>query len=309
MTLPRDDFGTVSTGVLFELTMDSKHANSRSDRCAIPLVRSVRRLLAVCLALCVSTPAMADKLTIGGTGSSGPMLNILFEEFSKQVPGHTLRTVSPPLGSGGATKAILAGGIDLAVVAREPAPDVRTKIGHWFHLADTPFVLVSNDASARPGLTLDELVKIYRGETAQWRSGKLIRLLLRASFDTDTMILKSMSPAMTAAVDYAANRPGMVTTTDDIETLDLLTHVPGSFGPITLGHLRTTGSTLQPLALDRIVPTPANLVEGRYPWRKCLYVLLPQKPSALAERFAAYLRSKAAEAVLNRYDYVRKVSP
>lgn len=276
---------------------------------ARPVIQRPGQLLFACLLLSAGTQAAADTLTIGGTGSSEPLLRILFEDFTRKEPGHTLRTIFPPLGSGGAAKALLAGRIDIAVLANKPTQDQLGKSGLWLHLADTPFVMVTNDPSGHDGLTIDELAKIYRREITTWKSGTSIRLILRASFDTDTKLLKSMSSGMAAAVDEAAKHSGMPTATDDLDTLDLLTRIRGSLGPISLGHLRTTGSSLQIVPIDGKSPSLAALSDGSYPWRKGLYLVLPRKPGALAEKFAAYGRSNAAEVMLNRYGYVRGATP
>jgi len=233
----------------------------------------------------------------------------LFEDFAKTEPGNTLRIVSPPLGSGGASKALLGGRIGLAILAYKPTDDLLGKSTLWFHLADTPFVMATSDHSELHDLSIDDLAKIYGREITKWKSGTPIRLILRASFDTDTKLLKSMSPAMAIAVDHAAKHSRMPTATDDLETLDMLTDIQGSLGPISLGHLRTTQSSLQIVHIGGIQPSPATLSDGRYPWRKSLYIVLPGKPSVLAAKFAAYLRSKRGETMLGRYGYLRGATP
>lgn len=279
------------------------------SRYAKQVARRYANLFLVCLLLSVGASAVADTLTAGGTGSSGPLLRLLFEDFAKMEPGNALRIIAPPLGSGGASKALLGGRIGLAVIAYKPTEDLLGKSSLWFHLADTPFVMATNDHGERHDLSIDDLAKIYGREITKWKSGTPIRLILRASFDTDTKLLKSMSPAMAMAVDHAAKLSGMPTATDDHETLDMLTDIQGSLGPISLGHLRTTQSSLQIVHIGGIQPSLASLSDGRYPWRKSLYLVLPEKPSVLAAKFAAYLRSKRAETILERYGYLRGATP
>jgi phosphate transport system substrate-binding protein len=284
-------------------------AIGEAGRVARQAARSVAKLFLACVLLSAGASALADTLTAGGTGSSGPLLKLLFDDFARTEPGNTLRIISPPLGSGGASKALRGGRIDLAVIAYKPAEDLLGKSSLWFHLADTPFVMVTNDHGELHDLSIDDLAKIYAREITKWKSGTPIRLVLRASFDTDTKLLKSMSPAMAKAVDDAAKHSGMPTATDDLETLDMLTEIQGSLGPISLGHLRTTRSSLQIVHIGGVQPSLASLADGRYPWRKSLYVVLPEQPSVLAAKFAAYLRSKRGEAMLGRYGYLRGAAP
>jgi len=248
--------------------------------------------------------ASAQTLKVGGTGSSAPLLTLLFNEFRKTRPEATLSQVSPPLGSGGAIKALASGRIDLALIGRPLKPEEQTGGGQYFALATTPFVLASSDGRKKGGFTSDELAAVYAGTLAKWDDGAPIRLILRASFEADTLALKALSPALAAAVDAAAQRPGMAMGNDDLDTLELLVRTPGSLAPTSLGLLTTTQTALRVFALNGVTPALATLKDGSYPWRKELIVVLPQTPTPLAEQFAAFLRGERAAALLRRYDYL-----
>jgi len=257
--------------------------------------------------LLVATPAptaIAQTLKVGGTGSSAPLLTLLFNEFRKTRPEATLSQVSPPLGSGAALKALASGRIDLALIGRPLNPEERTGVGQHFSLATTPTVLASSDGRKKDGFTADELAAVYAGTLAKWDDGAPIRLILRASFEADTLALKALSPTLAAAVDAAAQRPGMAMGQDDLDTLELLVRTPGSLAPTSLGLLTTTQTTLRVFALNRVTPTLTTLKDGSYPWRKELIVVLPQQATPLAEQFAAFLRSERVAALLRRYDYL-----
>ncbi|HMX70019.1 MAG TPA: substrate-binding domain-containing protein [Accumulibacter sp.] len=262
-------------------------------------------LLVLLLNLLVGTPAtVAQTLSVGGTGSSEPIVRLLFDEFRKEVPGATLNHLSPPLGSGGALKALAANRIGVAFIGRPVQPEEARRIGQSFLLAETPFVVASRDARQKDGFTLDQLARIYTGELTTWRDGSPVRLILRPRFESDSAQLKSMSPAMEKAVDAAAQRPGMVTADNDLEALKLISETPGSLGSTTLGLLTSGNSRAVPLPINGVAPSLATLKNGSYPWRKPLIVALPQQPDALAERFAAFLRSSKARNVLQRHDYL-----
>lgn len=252
----------------------------------------------------IAQPALAEPLRISGTGSSAPLVTALFEEFRKQHPDAELLQPTPPLGSSGALKALAGGRIDLALPGRALKPDEAARIGRHFVLATTPLVLASAGGQKKNGFTLDELAAVYEGRQTRWDNDQPIRLVLRASFESDTQTLKSMSPTMAKAVDTAARRPGMALGQDDLETLTLLTHSPGSLGPTTLGLLRASGARLTVFEINGVAPSLATLKEGRYPWRKEISVALPRQPSPLADKFAAFLQSDKAHAVLQRSAYL-----
>lgn len=265
---------------------------------------SYRRLIALLLLALVAGTARAGALSVGGTGSAAPIVRLLFEEFLKQAPDARLNQIAPPLGSGSAVKALAAGRIDLAVIGRVLKPAEAAQVGQQFALATTAFVLASSDAPHSGGFTVDQLARIYEGQLLTWPDGSPIRLILRARFESDTQVLREMSPAMAKAVDAASLRPGMVTADNDLDTLRLLARTPGSLGPTTVGLLTTSNTRLVILPINGVAPSLANLMNGSYPWRKTLTVVLPQQPGELAERFATFLRSAAASRLLQAYDYL-----
>jgi len=255
------------------------------------------------LALGPVQSARAEMLSIGGTGSSEPLVRLLFEEFHKQAKDVSLNLVSPPLGTGGGIKALAEGRLDLLMAGRPLKPEEAARFGRSFELADTPFVLASSNGQRRGGFTLDELAAVYDGSLRKWDNGGQIRLVLRATFESDSLELKAMSPAMAKGVDSAATRPGMVVGNNDMETLDLLKQIPGSLGPTTLGLITTAKEKLIVLPINGVTPSVSTLKNGSYPWRKTIVVVLPQRPSASAERFVAFLQGGKARALLQRYDY------
>lgn len=248
--------------------------------------------------------AGAETLTVGGTGSAAPLVRLLFDEFRKQSPQSALNIVNPPLGSGGAMRALKTGHIDLAVIGRPLSPEEAASAGLQFELADTPLVFVTPDGQRLQGFTLDELARVYTGQLRQWDSGQPIRLVLRATFESDTLQIRAMSPAMALADSAARKRPGMQLGNDDLDTLALLTQTPAALGAVTLGLLHTTGSRLRVLPINGVMPSVATLKAGRYPWHKSLLVVLPPHASPVAVRFSRFLRSSKAAALLSNNDYL-----
>lgn len=270
------------------------------------MIRSLFTGLLCLLCLGAGLPAQgrAEVLTVGGTGSSSPLVQLLFDEFRKQAPDVTLRIIDPPLGTNGALKALAAGRVDIVMAGRPISPEEYKTYGEHFDFADTPFVMASRDGRRAQGFTLDQLAEVYEGRLQQWDTGAPIRLVLRGSFESDTLLLKTMGPRMEKAVPLAGQRPGMAGAVNDIATAKLLAEIPGSLGPTTLGLLTTLGLRITVFALDGVTPSTANLKKGSYPWRKTLTVVLPHAPSPAARSFAAFLRSPKAHAVMLRNDYL-----
>ena len=247
--------------------------------------------------------AQAQTLTVGGTGSSAPLVQLLFDEFRKQSPQVLLRQVSPPLGSGGAIRALKGGHVDLAVTGRALTAEESSGVGPQFEMARTPLVFVTPDGQRAGGFTLEDLANVYTGSLRQWDHGQPIRLVLRAAFESDTLLIRAMSPKLAQADTTARKRPGMQIGDDDLHTLHLLSKTPAALGTTTLGLMRTTGSSLRVLPINGVKPSLANMQHGNYPWYKVLVVVLAPNASASATGFAQFLRSGAAKSLLERNDY------
>lgn len=265
----------------------------------------LRRTMAVALVLFAAGAGAQTLISIGGTGSSGPLMQKLFEDFRKRAPDVMLKIVTPPLGSGGGMKAVQAGKIDIAVVARDLTDEEQKRAAETFPLAETPMVMVGGDPTAGKGLSFNELAAIYAGKTVKWKSGAPIRLVLRAKFDGDTVVMRSGSPALSAAIDQALERPGMVIANDDIDAVEMLTRTPGALGPTNLALLRALGSSLTPIPLNGVTPSVATLRNGTYPWRKAYRVVVSNTANPAAKRFVDYLKSGEADVILLRHDGVR----
>lgn len=260
--------------------------------------------LTLVLALVLAAPVCAGELIVGGTGSSGPLAQLLFEAYRKQAPEHSLRLISPPLGTNGALRALEQNRVHLVLAGRPLAKEELARFGQHFDLADTPFVMASRDGQRPGGFSLDELAQVYEGRLTTWGDGAPIRLVLRGAFESDTLLLKDMSGALAQAMEVAKNRPGMAGAVNDLETVTVLTGTRGALGPTTLGLLTSLNVRLQVFALNGAAPSLANLKSGKYPWRKRLTVVLPQQPSPEATAFAAFLRSAKARELLLRNDYL-----
>ena len=258
----------------------------------------------LCLLLWLAAPVRAEVLTIGGTGSSGPLVQLLFDAYRQQAPGVSLHIIDPPMGTNGALKALEQGRIDMVLVGRPLSPEEYARFGENFSLADTPFVMASRDGLRPQGFTLEELAAVYEGALQQWDTGAAIRLVLRGSFESDTLLLKSMSPQLAKAVDKAGAREGMAGAVNDLATARLIANTPNALGPTTLGLLTTLGLKLKTYPLNGVAPTLSNLRNGAYPWSKNLSVILPRHPSAAASGFAAFLRTPRARSLMEANDYL-----
>ena len=178
--------------------------------------------VAVLAVLLVSGPrsAVAETIRISGAGGAIGTMRILGEAFRKTNPGIRVE-ILPGMGSSGAVKAVLAGRLDIGLSGRTLSGEERAQGVMETKYARTPFAFVVNSNLKMTGLTLEGLTAIYAGKR-DWENGKRIRLVLRPQADSDIAVLKSMSPAMSAAVDIALRREGMIVATTEHDAVDAI---------------------------------------------------------------------------------------
>jgi phosphate transport system substrate-binding protein len=249
------------------------------------------------LHLSLPVPLAAQTIKIGGTGGALGTMGILAEAFKKSHPDAKVIIV-PGLSSGGGRKALLGGAIDIAVTSK-PGRDAEKLDGAIaVLLGRTPFVFATSTKNTTSALTTEELVAIWNGKTPTWPDGSRLRLILRPETDSDTDVLKRISPAMEQAVKNALAREGMKITMTDTETADAIETIPGALGTSSLALIISEKRSLKALDLNGVTPSPKTIANGSYPHFRSIYALTGTKPSGLTEQFMAFLRSTPGHEIL-----------
>jgi len=243
-----------------------------------------------------SRSAVAETIRISGTGGAIGTMRILGEAFRKTHPGIRV-DILPGMGSSGSVKAVLAGRLDIGLSARTLSGEERAQGVVETRYARTPFVFGVNGTLKMTGLTLGGLAEIYAGKR-DWENGKRIRLVLRPPEDSDIPVLKSMSPAMSAAIDIALRRKGMIVATTGHDAVDAIESVPGAFGGTTLSLVLSEKRALRILSLDGITPSVRTMAGRSYPYSKTFFMVTKNNPRASVRRFIDFVRSPAGAAIL-----------
>jgi phosphate transport system substrate-binding protein len=246
-----------------------------------------------------SRSVAAETIRISGTGGAMGTMRILGKAFRKSNPGIRVEPI-PGMGSSGSIKAVVAGRLDIALSARTLKGEERDQGVVETRYARTPFVFAVNRTLKMTGMTLESVAGIYAGKR-DWENGKRIRLVFRSPEDSDVPVLKRMSPAMNAAVDFALRRKGMIMAATDEDAAHTIESVPGAFGGTTLSLVLSETPALRVLALDGVVPSVRTMVDRSYPYSKTFFMVTRKNPSAAVRRFIDFVRSPAGSAILSKY--------
>ncbi len=288
--------------------MPSIHSHSRPALPISDAFRFVRWGLiwgAISLALAAAPAVAAETLIqIAGTGSSTPLMEAFAKAYGSKAPGVQIKILMPPMGSSGSVRAVMAGAIDLAFAGKPLGRPEIDKGGKNFQLGITPFVMVTREPARLKNIDTEQLAKIYSGETSSWSDGSPIRLVLRFPEESDTKLLRALSPSMDKAMGQALSRTGLPVAANDLENIALLAKTPGSFGMSNLALLTGMGNDLYPVPLDGVAPTIANLEKGVYPHAKPLYLIWGPSVSDAARGFIEFIRSAEGRKLLAKQGYI-----
>ena len=245
----------------------------------------------------------AETLRITGTGGAIGGMRLLAEAFRKAEPGVDV-ILLPSLGSSGGIRAVLAGKLDIGLSARLLSPEEMAQGPRQMAYARTAFVFAVNPGVNRSDTTLAEVIDIYAGRKATWDDGTALRLILRPAFDTDTIVLRDISPEMVYAVEQSQKREGLIVATTDQNAADAIERTSGSFGTTTLALVVSEKRRIRVLSLSGVKPTTESVRDGTYPCTKTFYMVTRPTPSATAGKFIRFVRSPEGRSILSRVGHV-----
>lgn len=247
-----------------------------------------------------ATPVCAkDIIQIGGTGTGIGVMKLLGSAYEKKHSDVHIE-VLPSMGTDGGIKAALDGAVGLALAGRT-LNDGELKAGAVaVEIARTPFVFVTHKKTPKSGLTMEELVNIFSLRTTTWPDGERIRLVLRPARETSSVILKAISPDMNRAMALALAKEGMIFAATDQDSAEAVAKTPGSLGTSTLTQIITERLPIKILKLDGQTPNVTSLADGSYKLYKSLFIITTSRTTSAARRFAEYISSAEARAIIKK---------
>jgi len=101
-----------------------------------------------------------------------------------------------------------------------------------------------------------------------------------------------------AAKISAEQRKGMPFAVTDQDAADSIENIPGALGTGTLALILSEKREIKALSWNGMVPDPASLADGSYPFYKVYSVVTGPKTPPLAKDFAVFIQSATAREIL-----------
>jgi phosphate transport system substrate-binding protein len=252
-----------------------------------PVMVALSALFAV---VAVNAPAYGDTIKISGTGGALPALKLVAATYMKKDPGQKI-VFMPNVGSSGGIKAVLAGGLDIGVSARTLKPEEARQGAVLQEYATTPLIFATalKNKGSGPGYTLRQYAAIFAGTLTAWPDGSVIRLVLRPETDSDTILLREMSPEMDSAIGTAFSRKERPIAMTDEDCVAMIGKIPGSIGTIPLS-IAGEGA-VKALSVNGVVPSVDTMKNGTYPYIKRFGLVTKQNPPGHVTRFIDFIKN------------------
>ncbi len=179
--------------------------------------KTLNIIAAMVAVIVFSGPAMAENITIVGTGSGMSVLKAVGDAFNKINPNITI-DVPDSIGSGGGIKAV---GNDKNIIGRVARP-IKEKEKHYdltyMPVAKMPIVFFANKSAGVTDLSPQQACSIYSGEITNWQDvggndGK-IRVIRREDGDSSLSVLLKTFPGFSDTTITSRSK----TTFNDQET-------------------------------------------------------------------------------------------
>ncbi len=226
-------------------------------------------------------------LRIGGSSAARDVVEAALEEFALVYPDVRVEHV-PSTHSGAALKALRSGQIDLAYVNREPtAAERRSLYIHPYAL--DPLVFVAHRGAGVPGLTTQQIRRIYAGDIRRWSevggADLPITVLDRPEYTSPKVLLRH------CIFSDLEITPGATVLEAQADMNEALSTYPGSLGYTSLRAALARDATTAVLRVDGVYPTPETVRSGRYRMARPILFAVRNDPAPGVRRFLGFATS------------------
>lgn len=227
------------------------------------------------------------------------MVRLLAQAYNEQHREVGIET-GKALGSSGAVQALVAGKLDMVVSSKPLTPEQGAKGLKLHKFGKTPLLVVTEKTAPKKDISTRELEDIYAGRLRQWPNGERIRVVLRPWEDVDSIILRGLSPGMSAALNKSRTLEGVMFAATDPDSDETVSQTPGAIGTAALVSVISGRQPLNTLSLNGVRGSLQSLSRGNYPLVKQIHFVTTARPSPAVLKFLAFVYSPQGRAIAEK---------
>ncbi len=250
-------------------------------------------------------PSLRDDgvFRLAGAGSALPLVRALVDGFVADHPQAKIR-VHENVGSTAGLRALLDGAIDVGLVERPLSPQEQATGVRVVPYALDAVVFATHPSVPVDGLSHEEIAEIYSGKRARWSDGEPVVVFQRPRDDSAQQVAEELVEGF-ATADGQAREEVLWHVFFNADTLTrMLTHAPGGIALMDLGTGLAEVVPLKFLTLDGIAPTEETVLDGSYPLRLQLSMVLSHRSArGIEAQFLRFVFSERGEKIIRDNGY------
>ncbi|RZN45246.1 phosphate ABC transporter substrate-binding protein [archaeon] len=243
---------------------------------------------------------LSGTISIAGSTTVQPIASAAAEAFMEMHPDVTVTVQGG--GSGTGVTQVAQGTVDIGNASREVKPSEMEEYPGLVPtaVAADGIAVVTHPSNDIDALSMEQVEKIFTGQITNWSEvgGPDEEIVVvvredgsgtRATFEE--IVHDDVDPS-SEALQKPSN--GAVKTT--------VGQTPYSIGYIGIGYL---DDTVQPVKIDGVIPTEANVANGSYPISRLLYMITNGEPEGLTKAFINFVLSDEGQDIVAAEGFIK----
>ena len=226
----------------------------------------------------------SSKITISGSTSVGPTMEILAEDYQKANKGTTIEVQQ--VGSSAGITNTIDGTSQIGMSSRDLKDEEKSELKEY-QIAIDGIAVITNSANKVKDLTLQQVKDIYTGKITNWKE-------VGGPDEDIVLVTRPGSSGTRATFQKYALDGNEEASNASMETDDsgvLLTNVKdtkGAIGYVALSYL-TGDAGVETVAIDGVEPTLENTYSGEYPVWTFEHMYTKGEPNEVVSAFLDYI--------------------
>ena len=272
----------------------------------------MKKIAIALIALMAATGAFAQysgSYTFGGSTTVAPIVYPAIEQFQKAHPG--VKISYEAVGSGAGLKGLLSGQFTLSGSSADyDAEKLQGAVATRIALDGLSVIINKKDTGIK-NISMEDLARIYHGDITNWKQvGGKDKPIVVVNRDESSGTYASFWEIVCQkyfgkAVAYTKNA---IVTKENGEVAIKVLSTPGAIGYVGMAFaqevIKAGGVEL---SIDKVMPTTPNVVSGKYPLARPLFLITRSAPVAgsLERAFIDYVLSPEGQAIVKSADYIQ----
>lgn len=260
-------------------------------------------LIGVFVLLVVTPLQAAEQITIQGSTTVLPLVQVLAEEYLAEHPDVDISVSGG--GSGVGITALLDGVVDIAMSSREAkekeiaAARKKGKDLIPVVIAYDAIVVIVHPENPVTNLSLEALRRIYTGDIRNWQELGGPRMpVVPISRDFASGTFEVFTKVVLQGEEVA---PHALMLISNLSILQEVSSSPGCIGYVGLGYVR---ESVKVVALDGVFPTEEAVRTGKYPLSRPLYLYLDRPPEGEIRKFLEFIQSARGKSIIAELGFI-----